>query len=289
MKKLQFVCYLLLLFVVCSSAQAQFKRNRGTRRTFSDNIYGIWKITAGGGIASYKGDLGGPPNASIRPIRFSLYAGAQYRLTGKWSLKGEFGYYQIEGDDAKGKNPQRNLSFRSSSFEGYIAGMWDFVRFTRQYSRQTVNPFRPYLFAGLGFTTVNPRAQYSDGTWYPLRNYQTEGKKYSSVALTVPLGIGFSYPISRTFDISLEGSYRFTSTDYLDDVSKSYIAPTGDPVRDYFSSREATRPEAGGKRGDPGKKDGYFVVTVKLEFSTVPTQNRGGYSRRQPKYRRNNR
>jgi hypothetical protein len=51
------------------------------------------------------------------------------------------------------------------------------------------------------------------------------GKKYSTYknfAICIPLGFGIKKAFHSTAGIKLEASYRFTNTDYLDDVSNVY-------------------------------------------------------------------
>jgi len=50
-------------------------------------------------------------------------------------------------------------------------------------------------------------------------------KAYSPIGISIPLGIGVRYRISRKMDVSFEMAYRFTFTDYLDDVSGDYVDP----------------------------------------------------------------
>jgi opacity protein-like surface antigen len=295
------VLLLGLVFSILASSLVQAQR-RSLRRSYN-SVFGIWKFTAGAGIASYKGDIGDRPRFKVEEVRPNLYVGAQYRLTSRVSARGEVGWYQISGDDKNGVNPQRNLSFRSNNFEGFAALMYDFVPYTRRYSRIPTFPVAPYVFGGLGFTTVNPQAKYTDGVWYSLRSYQTEGKSYSPITLTIPIGAGLRYKLTNVFDISFEVSYRFTLTDYLDDVSGNYApdwingkGTTGDPIRDHFISGGVpytsllnSDEEVNTKRGNPSNKDGYFTMCIKLEYNTVPNGNslrKNPPRRRVPKYRR---
>ena len=275
---------LTALLCLSSNAEAQVRRNnyKGTRRSITDKFFNIWKFTAGTGLASYKGDLGGPPRARVNPIHPQLYVGAQYRFTSRISARAEAGWYQISAEDDPGKNPQRHLSFRSNNFEANIGAMFDLFEYTRRYSRTERTRFYPYGFVGIGITTFNPQAQYK-GNWYNLRDYQTEGHKYGSVAMTYFPGVGVRYRLNSLLDISLEGSYRFTTTDYLDDVSNQYAALGSDPVKNAFIiGPNNTTPldqifnQDFNKRGNPNSKDGYFLISAKIEFKTVKDGNFGG-------------
>ena len=67
--------------------------------------------------------------------------------------------------------------------------------------------------------------------WIDLQPLGTEGqftgiagtpKPYSLLQIGVPLGGGILYRLMDKWDLSLEFSYRFVFTDYLDDVSGRY-------------------------------------------------------------------
>ncbi len=89
----------------------------------------------------------------------------------------------------------------------------------------------PYVFGGLGFTTLSPTAELN-GTRYTLRDYQTEDVAYSGATMITPVGAGVRFEFTRRIGMSLEAGYRFTFSDYLDDVSARYInTTTVDPIR----------------------------------------------------------
>ncbi len=65
-----------------------------------------------------------------------------------------------------------------------------------------------------------------------LRGLGTEGqgnaaypdrKPYGSMGICLPFGVGAKYAINPRMNIGVEISHRFTNTDYLDDVSKTYV------------------------------------------------------------------
>lgn len=60
-----------------------------------------------------------------------------------------------------------------------------------------------------------------------LRPLQTEGKAYSPIGVAIPFGLGFRYKLAKNWDLAFEVGWRYTFTDYLDDVSSTY----GDPMK----------------------------------------------------------
>ncbi|MDG1690137.1 MAG: hypothetical protein P8I02_05130 [Flavobacteriales bacterium] len=111
--------------------------------------------------------------------------------------------------------------------------------------------FGVYVFAGIGGFYYDPwgtnkflnsdTINVGDGQKYRLRELHTEGqgfeggptmfseeltgKKYSTYrnfAICIPFGFGIKKAFHSTAGIKLEASYRFTNTDYIDDVSTFY-------------------------------------------------------------------
>jgi hypothetical protein len=99
------------------------------------------------------------------------------------------------------------------------------------------NWYNPYAILGLGFAYFNPKENI-DGKKEALQPQQREGVSYSRIVPVIPIGAGIRFRINYLMNIGLEGVYRLTFTDYLDDVSQ---------------------------RGNPDKNDGYLIVNLKLE------------------------
>ena len=124
----------------------------------------------------------------------------------------------------------RNLSFNTNVWELSLRGDFNFFRFL---PGDPEFNFTPYVSLGLGVFSYDPYA-YLQGQKYFLRPLGTEGqgsslypdrKPYSSMAICFPVGIGIKYAFNERFNIGLEITHRFTTTDYLDDVSKTYVDP----------------------------------------------------------------
>ncbi len=49
--------------------------------------------------------------------------------------------------------------------------------------------------------------------------------RYTRFSIAIPYGGGFRYAINRNWGLNLEISGRRTFTDYIDDVSNSYVDP----------------------------------------------------------------
>jgi len=125
---------------------------------------------------------------------------------------------------------QRNLSFNTNVWELSLRGDFNFFRFL---PGDPEFNFTPYVSLGIGVFSYDPYA-YLQGEKYFLRPLGTEGqgsslypdrKPYSSMAVCFPIGVGVKYAFNERFNIGLEITHRFTTTDYLDDVSTTYVDP----------------------------------------------------------------
>lgn len=124
----------------------------------------------------------------------------------------------------------RNLSFNTNVWELSLRGDFNFFRFL---PGDPEFNYTPYVSLGIGVFSYDPYA-YLNGKKYNLRPLGTEGqgsplypdrKPYGSMAISIPIGVGFKYAINAKYNIGIEVTYRFTNTDYLDDVSKTYVDP----------------------------------------------------------------
>ncbi|MBR4197236.1 MAG: outer membrane beta-barrel protein [Bacteroidales bacterium] len=177
------------------------------------------------GAMNYIGDLNSQSAAGKMNIAGSALL--RYDFHSRWAVQFGFAYGNIEGGNPDAIE-KRNLSFRSHIIEGSLTVQFNFVPYqTGAYAKR----FTPYMFAGIGVFGFNPKTQYN-GNWYELQPLCTEGqglsqypdrKPYSLIQLSVPFGLGFKCRIGRYFTIGAEYGFRKTWTDYLDDVSTTYV------------------------------------------------------------------
>lgn len=181
---------------------------------------------------------------------------------------------------------QRNLSFNTKVWELTLQGDFNFFRFM---PGDPEFSFTPYITFGAGVFSYDPYA-YLKGEKVNLRPLGTEGQgnhPYSSMAICIPFGGGVKYALNDRFNIGFEILHRFTNTDYLDDVSKTYPDPSvfppnpdGSPSqafllydRSYEYGLAPRKP--GSARGMSKQKDQYvtamFHVTFNLQSYKCPT------------------
>ena len=182
-----------------------------------------------GGVSYYLGDLNpGKQFFMVRPGVGLVYRfNPSRRFT--WQFHGI--YSSVQAYDSLSNNDyqvNRNLSFRSRIIE--VAGSLQFNFFDYEIGNSET-PATPYIFAGLALYNFNPTAEM-DGDWVELRPLGTEGqgselksapKPYSLLGVSIPFGIGFKFHAMGRLGVSIEWGIRKTYTDYLDDVSTTYV------------------------------------------------------------------
>ncbi|HNR16452.1 MAG TPA: DUF6089 family protein [Chitinophagaceae bacterium] len=285
MKKL-FLAAVLLFFVVFAGNHISAQN-----AVVQEGEFGI-----GLGAGHYFGDL----NTKARLNRAKLAASAFFRknfgnyIAARVGVSfAQLGYSDIYNSHNKYMS-SRNLSFNSKVWELTLQGDFNFFRFMPgepQYN------FTPYITFGAGVFSYDPYA-YLRGEKVFLRPLGTEGqgsslypdrKQYSSMGICIPFGGGIKYSLNERVNIAFEVLHRFTNTDYLDDVSKTYVDPAAFPANPDGSQSNAAllsdrSYEVGTPIGIPGRQRGnskqkdqfvtaMFHVTFNLQSYKCPTAN----------------
>ena|GEM_PF-205202 len=264
---IRLLCVALLLALSFSGRSQDFLSWKYKDRYFS--------ISAGAGQATYFGELNAPKR--MQP-GISVYAGGmEVRLWSQVGARIEVAGYTLRGRDFLANDGswerQRNLSFHSQNMEASLQS----VLYLKPYAGDYFRRWRidPYGALGVGLTTFNPRA-YWYGREYELRTYQTEGVAYGRSTLIIPMAAGLKLRLNEFVNCQVEAAFRYTFTDYLDDVSGYYPAELSHDVRSLLSNRkneiELVNAEAyaslvaGAPRGDPTNRDHYLFLTLKVEM-----------------------
>jgi hypothetical protein len=244
------------------------------------------EVGFGIGAAHYFGDLN--TRANINRPKFAATAFFRKNFGNYIALRLSGSYARVGYSDVYNKRNEymrrRNLSFNSNIWELALQGDFNFYKFL-PYSEET--RFTPYVTLGVGLFTYDPFA-YLGGQKYYLRTLGTEGqgselypdrKPYSTMAFSVPFGVGIKYNLNGRINIGFEIVHRFTSTDYLDDVSTTYVEPAvfppnpdGTPsVAQLLSDRSyETGTPIGGKgiqRGMSKQKDQFATAIIYMSWN----------------------
>lgn len=290
MRPFLFIALFANLFVSVASAQSFYSVRR--ERSLI--------LVAGTGSSTYLGEL--TNDGDYFDAKLNVNAGLQYFFGNHISARAEITWFSLKGSDAIAGDPgrvPRNLSFNSNNYE--ISGTAAYSLFSngdRFYRRPGINI---YGFAGFGFIFFNPTTEYK-GDKVALQPLQTELVAYNRFGLVIPYGLGLRLKVTPIFNISIEGGYRTTFTDYLDDVSTTIKDPSKftDPLALALNDRGPeigyARRTDGAIRGNPKTNDGYMLLNAKLEyylpmdFSRRSNYNPSSYKKRKSSsYRYNKR
>src|SRR5450432_3000819 len=181
-----------------------------------------------GGVSQYFGDLNPDLHFNTPKLAFGLFFRKQVtdyisvRIQGQFAQLGYSDVYNTQN----AFDLRRNLSFNTNVWQLGFQGDFNFLRFI---PGDGDHRSTPYLTIGIGMFSFDPYA-YLEGQKYYLRELGTEGqaagydgrKPYNNIAAFFPLGVGYKYNLNPRMNIGVEVVYRFTTTDYLDDVSKTY-------------------------------------------------------------------
>jgi hypothetical protein len=239
-----------------------------------------------GGI-NYQGDLN-PNSFTLSHARLLAAVTAKIKINKyvSWRLGVAAGKIQAADRYNREYLQPRNLSFYTSIKEintGAEIALTD----------ETVRKFIPYLYGGFAVFHFNPWTRDIQGNKIYLQPLSTEGqgiaqypdrKPYKLTQLAFAFGAGAKYAVSDFVNIGVEFSQRKTFTDYLDDVSSSFVdeqvlldARGPKAVELAFRGDElpgnAAYPRAGEQRGTPTEKDWYYFLGITFEIKLSGIKN----------------
>lgn len=241
------------------------------------------------GVANYYGDLQTEtvPAYGYKPMGGILY---KFFLSPHVGFRFGASFAQLTAADSLSNisvNRARHLSFATNLFEFH--GGIELNLLPIDVDRMKVTP---YVFGGIGVFYANPYTTAQNGDKLFLRPLSTEGqglsqypdrKEYNLVNVSFPVGGGFKFLIGKALVITTEVGVRYTSTDYLDDVSRSFvnldtlqafrgaqasqISFRGDEVPNW----DGTYPSYRFQRGDSKANDWYYFagINVAVYFSVL--------------------
>ena len=257
---------------------------------FSQNIH-VGVFTA---ISAYQGDLTDrifPKKVTNGAIGFTV----NYELAPQIMLRGGFTYTVVGGADRYSNDDSlraRNLAFETHITEFSAVGEYYFFDLNEQ-------KFSPYVFGGLAVFHFNPYDYNGTTQKIFLKPLSTEGeglsaypsrKPYALTQLAIPFGGGVKYAFNDRLRLGLELGLRKLFTDYLDDVSTTYVDPNdllaakgqlavdmsyrGDEV----AGGNPNYPSKGAQRGGSKHKDSYYFLGLHLTYrlGTGENTNRSG-------------
>ena len=235
-----------------------------------------WQAEVMLGAATYSGDLSSSA-ASLKGIGPAVAVNLKYVLPLNYiALRGGIAYGRLGADDKNSKDPairNRNLSFRTHVLEFNFGAELNIL--DPEYFKAL-----PYIFVALGVFHYDPYSFDKRDQKTFLRSLGTEGqglieykdkKMYSLTQFCIPVGGGFKWAFNDRYEVAFEIGGRYLLTDYLDDVSTSYVNPQvlgaeRGRIAVEMANRQINSPAIidGRQRGNPKVKDWYFLSGFKL-------------------------
>lgn len=304
---------------------------RGRKAGFGKNkIYNAVGFSVS--ALNYYGDIAPQPQRLSTDISFTrpaLGLSFTHRFGPRYSLQAQFQYGTLKGSDTESADLgdqdngkfryQRNLSFRNRIKELSLVAYFDLFENDATYISRV--KWTPYAYVGIAGFLHNPQAQapasglngeplgVGAGEWIDLRPLGTEGqyatleptdvnsgiKPYSKLQAAIPFGIGARFRLNEVMDLWADLGFRYTFTDYLDDVSENYVdlgvfdnnlaramsyrsneLPPGElpPLQSYVARNGQTystipgygREHPDNVRGSKSDRDIYMVTTIRLTY-----------------------
>ena len=239
------------------------------------------------GVSSYYGDLQSElfPDYGVNAMGGVMY---KYFFNPHIGMRFGIAYGSLTAADSLSDyqaRKERNLSFATNILEFHGGLEFNLLPIEKDRIK-----FTPYAFVGIGVFRFNPYTQGVNGEKIFLRPLGTEGqnipvypdrREYKLTSVSFPVGAGLKFFLGKTFMITPEIGFRYTNTDYIDDVSKSYVdfqtlkEYRGQHAVDYafrtdeLSNWDGNYPTYQGQRGDSKSNDLYWMggltITVYLD------------------------
>lgn len=263
----------LVLFCISSAIHAQSQKFE-----FRSHI----------GVVYYQGDLSPLPiDLSFSKGHLAVGVSGGYNFNKFLSIHARMLKGTLSGSDEDASNTsrrRRNLSFTSPLEEYGLSAEFNFNALFKNLDRYGL---KFYYTTGINMYKFNPRTYYN-GQWIDLKPLGTEGQgiagvgegsDYNLTQYNVPFGIGVKFKIKNRYSFGLELSSRWTFTDYIDDVSTSFVsyqdllenngvlsATLANRTGEYLNTPPIS-PEPGSIRGDRNDNDWYMYTGMYFSYS----------------------
>ncbi len=266
---MRFLSVLLLLLSAGKQATAQ--------TFFSNKEWGVSAMAT-----QYFGDLN--DHYGFKDIRPGFGGFFRLHITPYIAMRSSLLFTQVGYADRYNSNEyqrQRNLSFSSNIIEASVQAEFNFYRYV---TGESDSRFTPYLTGGVGAFYYKPTAEVN-GERFDLRAQGTEGqnagftdRRYGRFNVCFPIGIGIKYWLRPGFNLGIEIADRLTLTDYLDDVSRTYVGADLFPTDPLVPNPGAVLQDrslevnptalgrAGKQRGNDQTYDQYLMLGIHLSI-----------------------
>ena len=301
----------------CYAQQNSFLNRLLSHKVYRPKPFRYSSLSLGIGSSHYLGDLSpvNPLKALLTTVRWNVSLSYSYTLSKELQIGANLSYLRLAGDDIHADNNLnyiRNLHFRNDIKQMSLFVQYHPVPYTTDFRKRPT--FSPFVSAGISYFFHSPKAKLPKElgqNWVALQPLHTEGQginpiypePYTLSGMTVLLGMGIRYNYNKKIDFSLEVTYNFSFTDYLDDVSgvyansilftdktaailsnrsrepisaatnesrseriTSYLIQQGLPIFEPFASTDPAFGAVGSNRGSKSGNDAYLTTSIKIHY-----------------------
>jgi hypothetical protein len=229
------IAILFLIMLVAQKTLAQFTPSK-------------WEIGMNAGTLIYQGDLSEGSFGYTKSLKPSVELWVSKSLDPYFSIRANLLQGSLGADESTYSSPawrrHRNLAFNSSVTEVSAEMVWDLYGKTY---REGMRRLSPYFFAGAGFAILHINRNWSrfDTTYFNAQSTAARGLGIDTLHKTpgflpaIPVGAGLRFMVTKQIFINAEGTYRITSSDYIDGFSYA---------------------------GNPAKNDHYYGLTLGVSY-----------------------
>jgi hypothetical protein len=197
--------------------------------------YSPYEFGLGAGQFIYQGDLVPTPAGSYNTLRHGFTAFGSKIIGPSFSIRANFAFGKIAGDDAKFSLPawrkERNFNFTTPVVEATALLVWNVLG-----KNNDGYGFAPYVFGGAGLSYLNIKrsaanfntAFFSEEPAVIAGLEADLAHRLPRLTPVLPVGAGIRYAVNRQLSIYAESSYRLMFTDYLDGFSQAANANKND-------------------------------------------------------------
>ncbi len=215
-----------------------------------------WNVELGvsAHVSGYCGDIGHKGSYGVfsdtqwNLVQMGGGIGARFQQSGqRLGLNFDLRRIRIQGADSMSNKVvsfARNLHFKNEMTEWAISADYPIIRLGGHLGSFTMlHSFRAH--AGIALLHHAPMAQVdrdnlcyhqliemgytTPGAWHDLRSMRTEGDSYAEYVATLPIGLSWTISADngsgRPWHFTLNGLWRWTWTDRLDDIRDQYADP----------------------------------------------------------------
>lgn len=239
------------------------------------------------GVSYYQGDLSPLPiNLSFSKGHATVGVSSGFHVNKFFSVHTKLLKGKLSGSDADASDilrRKRNLSFETSLWEYGVSTEFNFNAIFKKLNKYGLEF---YYTTGFNMFKFNPKTRFN-GKWVELQPLGTEGQTidgvgastpYSLTQFSIPFGFGTRFKLNDRYSFGIEIAPRYTTTDYIDDVSGNYVSyeellsgvgPLSASLSNRMGEFLGTSPvdvETGTVRGDGGDNDWYLFTGVYFSY-----------------------